>query len=167
MPNAVRILAQVLAYAAFAAFIGYFSMAPAYRHLPESGALLRLSFKHAGRIQADCRERTPEELAKLPPQLRTSQDCPRARSPVKVQVELDGRLLVDESFPAAGLQHDGAASGYRRMVIPAGDHRLRVAFNDDVRAKGYNHERSQPVTVTPGQVLRIDFVPEQGGIVIR
>lgn len=160
-------IGQGVLYALFAVFIGYFSNAPAYQHLPEGAALLRLSFKHAGRIQADCRARTPEELAKMPRQLRALDECPRARSPVRVRVDLDGHTLVDEAFPAAGLRHDGAASGYRRIQISSGEHLVRVAVNDDVRVAGYNHERTERVTVRPGQVLLIDFVADQGGILIK
>jgi len=39
---------QVPAYAAFAAFIGYFSAAPEYRHLDPGLAVVKLSFSHAG-----------------------------------------------------------------------------------------------------------------------
>src|SRR5690606_21602539 len=104
---------------------------PAYRHLESDQGLLRLSFRHPGKIAADCRERSPEELAKMPPQLRAEMECPRERSPVQVRVELDGELLFDESYAPAGLRKDGAASGYFRMPIPAGEHRLQVKFNDD------------------------------------
>lgn len=168
MANALlRYGGQGILYLLFAAFIGYFSTAPAYQHLAPGEALLRLSFRHPGEFATDCRARTAEELAKLPPQLRAQMDCPRERSPVHVRVELDGKLLYDETFQAAGLRRDGAASGYRRLPIAAGDHQLRVQFNDDVRVKGFNHEGERRLTVVPGQVVLIDFIPDQGGVVIR
>lgn len=158
---------QGVLYVLFAAFIGYFSTAPVYRHLAPDQGLLRLSFRHPGQFITDCRARSAEELARLPPQLRAQMDCPRERSPVHVRVELDGKLLYDETFQPAGLRRDGAASGYRRLPIAAGDHRLRVQFNDDVRVKGFNHEGERRLTVVPGQVVLIDFIPDQGGVVIR
>ncbi len=163
----VRFGGQAVLYALFAGFVGYFSTAPAYRHLEEGQGLLRLSFSHPGQFVADCRARTPEELAKLPPQLRAQQDCPRERSPVRVRVELDGAPLYDESFAPAGLRRDGAASGYRRLPIAAGEHQLRVQVNDDQRIQGFTHEREQAVTVRPGQVVLIDFAGEQGGVLIK
>ena len=167
MSTALKYVLQAIAYGAFAAFIGYFSTYPRYQHLQPDEALLRLSFKHPGKPVGDCRERTPEELAKLPPQLRTKTECPRERSPVRAVVELDGKALYDATFPAAGLKRDGAASGYRRLAIPAGRHTLKVAFNDDVRAKGFTYEHAATVDLKPGQVVLIDLVAERGGVVIR
>ena len=167
MKNAIRYAGQAVAYAAFAAFVGYFATFPRYQHLQPDEALLRLSFKHPGKPVGDCRERTPEELAKLPPQLRNKVECPRERSPVRAVVELDGKPLYDETFPAAGLKRDGAASGYRRLAIPAGKHALKVAFNDDVRAKGFTYEHAATVELKPGQVVLIDLVADKGGVVIR
>lgn len=167
MKNALRYAGQAVAYAAFAAFVGYFATFPRYQHLQPDEALLRLSFKHPGKPVGECRQRTPEELAKLPPQLRAQVDCPRERSPVHVRVEFDGRPLYDETFPPAGLRRDGAASGYRRLPIAAGKHDLKVAFNDDVKVQGFNYERSATVEVKPGQVILIDFAAERGGVVIR
>ena len=167
MSNVPKYVLQALAYAAFAVFIGTFSTFPRYHHLQPDEALLRLSFKHPGKPVGDCRERTPEELAKLPPQLRSKTECPRERSPVRAVVELDGKPLYDATFPAAGLKRDGAASGYRRLAIPAGQHTLKVAFNDDVRAKGFTYEHAATVQLKPGQVVLIDLVAEKGGVVIR
>ena len=163
----VRYGGQAVLYALFAGFVGWFSAAPAYEHLGQDQALLRLSFKHAGQYVSDCRARSAEELAKLPPQLRAAMDCPRERSPVHVRVQLDGKLIYDEVFAPAGLRRDGAASGYRRMSIPAGEHRLVVQFNDDSRIEGFTHERTETVQVRPGQVVLLDFAPDRGGVLIR
>ena len=69
---------QALCYAAFVAFVGYFSTSPSYVHLPAGEALVKLSFQHAGQRKVPCRERTPEELAKLAPNMRAAQDCRRS-----------------------------------------------------------------------------------------
>lgn len=163
----VRIGGQAFLYALFAGFVGWFSTSPAYHHLGDDQALLRLSFKHPGQYVSDCRARSAEELAKLPPQLRAQMDCPRERSPVRVRVQLDGAPLYDEVFQPAGLRRDGAASGYRRLPIAAGEHSLVVQVNDDARIQGFNHEREARVQVRPGQVVLIDFVADKGGVVIR
>lgn len=167
MPSPAGYAGQALAYAAFIAAVGYFSTSPPYRYLAPDEGLLRLSFKHAGQVRSECRQRSAEELAKLQPQFRTATECPRERSPVRVRVEMDDRTLVDETFPAAGLARDGAASAYRRVPIAAGTHTLRVQFNDDVRAPGFTHAGEARVEVKPGQVVLIDFRPDQGGVIIR
>jgi len=167
MRRALRWTAQAALYALFAVVIGYFSTSPRYQHLQSDQALLRLSFSHPGKIRADCRQRTPEELAKLPANMRAPLDCPRERSPVVVRLELDGNELYNESFAPSGLSRDGASTGYRRLPIPAGPHRVRVQFNDDVRVTGFNYERERDLIAAPGQVVLIDFAPERGGAIIR
>ena len=167
MHRALQWVGQALLYALFALVIGYFSTSPRYRQLKPDEALLRLSFSHPGKIRADCRQRTPEELAKLPANMRAPLDCPRERSPVVVRLELDGKELYNESFAPSGLSRDGASTGYRRLAIPAGAHRVRVQFNDDSRVKGFNYERDKEIVAAPGQVVLIDFAPERGGAIIR
>jgi hypothetical protein len=158
---------QAAVYGLFAALVGYGSTTPHYRHLRADEALLRLSFSHPGHIKAECRDRSPDELAKLPPNMRAPVECPRERSPVVVRVELDGQELYHDSFRPAGLSRDGAATGYRRTRIAAGPHRLHVQFNDDVRVSGFTHERSAEIHPRPGDIVLIDFQPGQEGVVIR
>ena len=168
MPEAVfRYLAQAVLYGLFAAVVGVFSVWPPFRQIEPDQGLLRLSFSHPGKPIGDCRERSAEELAKLQPQFRAGTECPRERSPVKVRVEFDGKLIYDESFAPAGLRRDGAASGYRRAPIAAGDHRLRVRVNDDVRSTEPTYELEQQVHVVPGQIVLIDIVADRGGVLIR
>jgi hypothetical protein len=162
-----RYAAQALLYAAFAAFVGFFSTSPSIRLLEPDEGLLRLSFKQPGKPREACRKRSEEELAKLPPQLRVAEECPRERSPVHIRVALDDRVLVDRAFPPAGLQRDGASSGYLRVPIAAGEHRLDVRVNDDARVDGPTHTRAETLKVAPGQVVLIDFQPERGGVIIR
>ena len=84
MNPVLRYAAQVVLYVAFGAALGYFSSYPVFQALPPDRALVRLSFSHGAQPIAPCHERTPEELAKLPPNMRVSKVCPRERSPVKV-----------------------------------------------------------------------------------
>ena len=167
MTQVLRFLAQALLYVPFMVLIGYFSTGPAYRHLDPGEALVRLSFSHAGSRLGECRQRTPEELAKLPPNMRAPLDCPRERSPVSARVELDGAELVHETFAPSGLSRDGASTGYRRVPIAAGRHRVRAQFNDDVRASGFSYEGDRVIDAPAGQVVLIDFAPERGGVLIR
>jgi hypothetical protein len=167
MPSAAKYVVQALLYGAMAVIIGYFSTSPAYQHLPDGAALLRLSFSHPGKLKADCRKRTSDELAKIPASMRVELDCPRERSPVAVRIALDGRTLIDETFPPSGWHKDGAASAYRRIPIQAGRHQLLAQFNDDARVPGFNYVREELIDIRAGQIVLIDFTAERGGIVLR
>ena len=160
--NARATLLQVPAYAAFAAFIGYFSVAPAYRHLEPGQAVVKLSLVHAGERRQPCRERTPEELAKLAPNMRAALDCPRERSDVRVEVEMDGRVIERVTAPASGLRHDLPSAIYRRIEVPAGRHAFTARLADDAGGS-FRHEKTATVELAPGRVLVIDFSPSRGG----
>lgn len=160
-------IAQGIWFALFAFGIGYFSMAPVYHYLESEQGLLRLSISHAGQIVGACRERSAEELAKLPPNMRALQECPRERSPVTVELELDGRLLHHEVALPSGLSRDGASTVYRRFPLRAGEHRLTVRLDDSARIPGFNYQHSELIQLRPAQVLVIDFNPQQGGVLIK
>lgn len=155
---------QVLFYGLFAVIIGYFSTSPDYVHLAPDTALIKLSFSTHGEPVGECRERTPEELAKLAPNMRVARVCPRERSPITVKIELDGKPLFDGVAPPAGLSKDGTSTIYRRFEVPAGEHLLSVKMNDNVRIKDFNHVKEERLTLKPAQILVIDLRKDHGGI---
>lgn len=160
------LLLQVPAYAAFAAFVGYFSSAPPYRHLDPGMAVVKLSFIHAGERKLACHERTPEELAKLAPNMRAKLDCPRARSDVKVELEMDGKVIYRIEARPSGLRDDMPSSVYRRLDVPAGRHTFRARLADTATGE-FRHEGQASVDLAPGRVLVIDFVASRGGFEFR
>lgn len=167
MPRVAGWAGQILCYALFALALAVFSRYPQYRHLGPDQSLLKLSFSHPGQLKVECRRRSADELAKLPPNMRNPLDCPRERSAVSVELALDGSVLTRRTVSPAGLSRDGPATLYARHAITAGPHRLDVRFKDSERRAGYTHERSQRIDPRPGQVLVVDFNAEQGGIVIQ
>jgi hypothetical protein len=164
-PGAVA--GQVVLYGLFALAIGVFSQWPTYHHLAPGQALVKVSFTRVGKPVGDCRPLTPEELAKLPPNMRAPMKCPRERSPVTVQVDIDGVRVLDRVAPPTGLSRDGASSVYERIVVPAGERRIAVALSDDVRAREAAHHREATVRLSPGQVLVIDFDVNAGAITLQ
>jgi hypothetical protein len=160
------VLLQVPAYAAFAAFVGYFSSAPAYRGLDPGMAVIKVSLIHAGEPKHACRERTPAELAELAPNMRALLECPRERSDVKVEVEMDGRVLYRISAPPSGLRHDLPSAVYRRLDVPAGRHVFRARLADTADG-AFRHEGRATVDLPPGRVLVIDYAASRGGFDFR
>ncbi len=162
MKNVLRFLAQALLYVPFMAIVGYFSTSPAYHHLAPGQALVRLSLSHAAQRKVECRERAPEELAKLPPNMRAPLDCPRERAPVTVELEFDGQLVVQVVAPPSGLTRDGASTVYRRLPVAAGTHRIVARLKDRVGGD-FNYVRDVELELKPGRVLVIDFHAATGG----
>jgi hypothetical protein len=162
MPRLAAILGQIILYGAFAACIGYFSTSPTYRQIPEGVALIKLSMSHLG--GRECRKRTPEELAKLPPNMRAPLDCPRGRSDITLQLDLDGQPLFETVMHPTGLSKDGVSTVYKRFEVKAGTYRLAVRMNDNLVNPGFNHVKEAQVTLKPAQILVIDFNPDKGGL---
>lgn len=157
-----RGLLQVPAYAAFAAFIGYFSSSPPYHPLAPGFALVKLSFSHAGELRQPCRQRSAEELAKLAANMRAALECPRERSDVRVELEMDGALVAQVQARPAGLRHDLPSVVYRRFEVPAGHHRFRARLADGPDG-AWRHLGESSLELAAGQVLVVDFVAERGG----
>lgn len=164
--NAVRLLAQWLLYVPLMAILGYFSTSPQFTHLPPDRALLRLSFSHAGERVSPCSTRSAEELAKMAPNMRAAMDCPRERTPLKIEAELDGALLFSLDARPTGLHRDGASTIYRRIELPSGRHRLVLRMRD--RAEGdFNHRAEADLDLPPGGSVLVDFDPAHGGFRFR
>jgi len=162
----LRLAAQLLLYLPLMALIGYFSTHPRFELIPPGDALVRISLIHAAQRMHACRERTPEELAKLPPNMRAALDCPRERAPLSVELEIDGKVVFRRTVPPAGLRRDGAASLYHRLPVAAGRHRVVARMRD--RADGpFNFVHDETLELAPGATLLIDFAAAKGGFDFR
>jgi hypothetical protein len=160
--NAVtKYLGQAALYGAFALAIGYFSTSPAYTHLAPDQAVVKLSFSHGAQRVGECRDRSDEELADMPPNMRVRQDCPRERAPVIVELEMDGVGLHRQVLSPSGLSRDGPASIYRRFVVPAGTRRLSARLSDNAKGE-FNYRGEKTVTLAPAQILVVDFHVDGG-----
>lgn len=162
MAKPAAIVGQIILYGAFAAFIGYFATEPKYHQIPDDIALVKLSMSHLG--GRECRKRTPEELAKMPPNMRAPLDCPRGRSDIKLLVELDGKPIFETVMHPTGLSRDGISTVYKRFELKAGTYQLAVKMNDNLTNPGFNFVKEEQITLKPAQVMVIDFNPDKGGL---
>lgn len=158
---------QLVLYGAFAVFIGVFSHRPLYQHLKPDESLIKVSFTHTGKPNGECRPMTAEELGRLPPNMRAPMKCPRERSPVAVELDIGGKTVLRELAQPSGLSKDGASAVYHRLTVGAGEQHIAVRMNDDARQPGFTHQHESTVTLSPAQVLVIDFSAEKGGITLR
>ena len=157
---------QFIGYAAFCVALAYFATRPVYHPIPAGTALVKVSLQHAGQRKEPCRERTPEELAKLAPNMRVATVCGRERVPVAVEIELDGRSLVSAVVPPSGLSRDGSSTLYRRANVTAGSHKV-IAKLKDAPTGDFNYIKEITVDLKPGAILLLDFDAKAGGWVFR
>lgn len=167
LPLPLRLVGQAAIFAGFAALIWTFSQSPDYQPIPEGQAQVKFSFAHGGKAKGGCRDRSAEELAKLPPNMRKTKVCPRERVPVAVEFRLDGDLVYQESLPPTGARKDGASRTYQKFLVAAGTHRLDFRLRDSERSEGFDYVADRTVTLVAGQNLAVDFDAEAGGFLFR
>ena len=163
--KALRFLLQAINYSVFMALIWYFATSPSIRLLEEDEAMITIAFGHAGETREPCRKLSYEELAKLPPNMRKPEDCPRERSPVVIQALLDGNTIFDETLQPPGLFKDGGVNIYFSRKIPAGSHRFEIQMDDSVRSEGFDHAFEQEITIKPAQILLVNFDSQKGFVI--
>ena len=161
----LRYTLQAVNYTIFMGLIWYFATSPSIRILAEDEALITIAFPHAGDTLEPCQKRSSEELAKLAPNMRKLEDCPRERSPVIIEATLNGKPLYAEMFQPPGLFKDGGVDIYFNGRIPAGEHEFEIKMNDSARKEGFNHVHSQDINIKPAHILLVSFEPEKGFIV--
>lgn len=154
--------ARVVLLGAFAGWLGYCSTNPAYQHLDPTLATIKVSVHHSGQVLGECRERSAEELAQLPENMRAPLVCPRERSPLELELAVNDRLVLTETLPARGIHRDGRASTYRRLSVPAGEVTVTVRMKDHVDQQTFPYQSTVRTVLAPGANLVIDFDNESG-----
>jgi ferredoxin/coenzyme F420-reducing hydrogenase delta subunit len=162
LPRPVRHAAQAGLVLASGALLGFLADSPALRLRAADEAVVTLSFSHPGRLRQECRRQSPEELARLEPNMRRPTSCPRGRWPVYVELELAGRLVYAGASDPAGLWDDGPSSLFRRFTVAAGPQRASVRLRDSGRDVGFDFSESVDLDLQPGRNLVIGFRQPEG-----
>ena len=157
MTDVARYLGQGLFYALFFLPIVYLTHQPQHQHLPEGMAELKIAVRHAGATIGECTDVQAGVYTPLPGNKQRQQICPRERSPLQLELLMDGKPLYLATASPSGLHDDGVASIYRRFTVPAGRHKLQLRMNDDVAVEGYPWVLEQDVELQPAQVMVASF----------
>ncbi|GAA4005842.1 hypothetical protein GCM10022279_32350 [Comamonas faecalis] len=167
MNRALNWTGQALLYGCFAVAIAVFTRWPVYHPLGPDMAQIKVSFIHHGQRLAECRPYTEEEKAKMAPNMRRAMKCERERSPVSIEVDLDGKTVLQRTAAPAGLSRDGSSTVYQRLDVPAGEHQITVRLNDSAQTGDFAYQREETIHLKPAQVLVVDFNLDKGGIVLQ
>jgi len=162
-----RVLGQIVVYAFAGIALAYCSVAPRHRTLGPDQAVISLSFSHAGRLKQPCKPLSPDEMARLPPNMRRPRNCPRERWPIEVELFVNAERVYAGTHSPAGLWDDGPSTVYERFRVPAGPKTLTVQLRDSGRQEGFDFMRTAAIELEPNQNLVIDFRAEAGGFSIR
>jgi hypothetical protein len=98
---------------------------------PPDAALLKVSVKHVAAPVAAGAALSHEELEKLPRHMRPvggQGGESRGRRDTTVRVTLDGRPVLERTYPPSGFRRDGPTFVYEEVVLVPGRHRLEATL---------------------------------------
>jgi hypothetical protein len=167
MSRAFRLAAQFGVIVALFAGVAWLSDHPVYRQIPPGSGIMMLTFVHGADRKGECRRLTPDEIAKLAPNMRRVQDCPRGRRSIYVELDVDGRHIYQANLAPTGIAGDGPSRVYQQFVMPAGKYDVAIRMRDTARAEGFDHERHGSIDFAPSQMFVIDYRPESGEFIFR
>lgn len=152
-----RLGGQIAFYLLFFTFIGYFADQPEVDNLVADEALIKLAVRHAGKLIGECRPLDASEIEQLAPNMRVVKTCPRERSPLQVELIVNGKVIFVDSIEPAGLHNDGISATYKKFSVKAGSVQLSVRVNDDAGGEGYSHRFEGDYDLGPADILLIEF----------
>jgi hypothetical protein len=129
------ILAVIVACACVAAIVRASSVH--VRAHPSSDSQLRLAWSARPERVEDCRQRSEEELARLPQHMRQPFACEGTTAAYRLQVSVAGKLTVDRVVRGGGMRHDRRLYVLEEVPISPGDREIQVRF-DRLGAAGPN-----------------------------
>jgi hypothetical protein len=104
------------------------STAPVTVH--ESGdAVLRLAWSARPERIEDCRPRSAEELAALPPHMRQPLVCEGVAAQYRLTVRRGGAVVADQIVRGGGLRHDRRLYVFHEIALPPGEIAVEVRFD--------------------------------------
>ncbi|MCK6528417.1 hydrogenase iron-sulfur subunit [Myxococcota bacterium] len=108
--------------------------------LPGSpGPELVVSFELPGQVAEDCREPDAAESAARPVHMRQAKICERARVPVRLRVTVDGRVVLERSYPPRGIWGDGNSLALEHLPVEPGTRRVEVAIGASPDGATWDH----------------------------
>ena len=95
-------------------------------------ALLRLGWRLAGQVKEQCRDLTPEELARRPVHMRQPRECVSEVLSYDLRAVVDGRVVAEKLVRSPGLRADRPLSVEEDLRIAPGDHEVSVTFTPHI-----------------------------------
>ena len=171
----VRRPAGVLVALLATAALGALSRVP-YTARLGTDAYVRLAWRSRGERVETCRHLSPEELARLPAHMRREEECEGHILPYRLDVMLDGVVVVRDSVASKGARADRPLYVFREIPVAPGRHRLSVTFSrlgaipPGEQERGALPERldlDAEVTLGPREVTLVTYDEDRRKLVLR
>lgn len=152
-----QIFVQSLFYALFFVPLVVITQQPVVTLLEPGLAEFKLAIRHAGKVIGECVPISAGNYTNLPANMKRPEICPRERSPLEIELIMDGKVLYRGSVSASGVHSDGIASMYKRFSVSEGSHHLQLMMNDDVATEGPTWQLARDIELRSAQVLVATF----------
>ncbi len=123
-----------------------------------------ISLKHGGRFVESAP--SPAELSSegdlLPHMRGAASGGKRERYPVRIRVMMDGKTVLEKSYPAGGLFKDGVSVAMETFPLDPGTYRMEVRITDGPENDGWRFTQEQSVVFEAGR-RRVLFFESDGG----
>jgi coenzyme F420-reducing hydrogenase delta subunit/NAD-dependent dihydropyrimidine dehydrogenase PreA subunit len=152
------------------AFLIFFlSTKPTFPFYSKDNALIKFTFKNSGK-QLECRELTEKETETKLKHMRKTQspfpqirmDCERKRLPSYVELDIDNKNILTNTYYPTGLRQDGSTFAYEEIPISPGVHEIRARMRDSEEGKPFDHVFAEKIDLKAGHTTIIEFDRETG-----
>ncbi len=90
--------------------------------------LLRLAWRTVGEQVRLCRQRSAEELSRMLPHMRQTQDCSLRSLPYRLEVRVDGAPRIARAVASAGARGDRPLFVQEDLALEPGPHTVQISF---------------------------------------
>jgi hypothetical protein len=94
--------------------------------------------------------------------MRAQVNVTRERVPVRLRVQVDGQTVLDHSYSAKGLSHDGPSLAVARLPLRPGPHQVRVVLADTSDPDQWTRQWGETVAFQEGRARVILFDTKAG-----
>lgn len=129
--------------------------------------LLRLSWRLRGEKLESCRQRSEEELAKLPVHMRTPQECVSQLLSYRLIVRTDGSTADTLRFVPAGAKADRPIFVLHDVELSPGTHDIQVEFAAENSRKHAALRYRGRVDLRRGQIALLTLSARADGLVLE
>ncbi|MBI3360770.1 MAG: cytochrome b N-terminal domain-containing protein [Chloroflexi bacterium] len=104
-----------------------------YQPYSPSESLLQLGIRNDGQLRDQTKVLTGPELAQLSHDEQVKyleEQQAEGRFPIRLRLEVDGKVVLDNSYRALGFRQEGSSFAYEKFLLPSGQHTVRLSADD-------------------------------------
>lgn len=166
-PSRWRLALPFAAAIALTVGIALLSRVPA--GAPIDDGLLRLSWRLSNQTVKNCRQRTQEELAKLPQHMRLNEICEYSPLSYRLNATVNGTQVIEKVITPGGLHGDRPIYVDYDLRLAPGSHEVQITFlpEHEVENKVAHLNFAGTVNIEKGRLSLIYLTPDQSRLILK